>query len=76
MIGSVHYVNVRMLRSYGRYKPGQVVPVTGGLARTLELQRYAVRVHEEPVLQFATAPEPAVERAEAPVMKARRRKRA
>lgn len=70
-------VTVRMLRSYGAYKAGQIVQVTGGLARTLELQRYAVRVVEEPVLQFATAPEPAgIERTEPPVVKARRRKRA
>lgn len=76
MIGTIQSVNVRMLRSYGRYRPGQVVPVTAGLARTLELQRYAVRVQPEPALEFATAPEVAAERAEAPVMKARRRKRA
>lgn len=70
-------VNVRMLRSYGRYRAGQIVPVTGGLARTLELQRYAVRVVPEPVLEFATAPEPeGLERTEPPVVKARRRKRA
>lgn len=70
-------VNVRMLRSYGRYRTGQIVPVTGGLARTLELQRYAVRVVPEPVLEFATAPEPeGLERTEPPVVKARRRKRA
>ena len=70
-------VNVRMLRSYGRYRAGQVVPVTGGLARTLELQRYAVRVTEEPQLEFATAELPDnVERAEPPIAKARRRKRA
>ena len=69
-------VMVRMLRSYGRYRPGQVVPVTGGLARTLELQRYAVRHQEQPQLRFATAPEPEVERAESPVAKQRRRKHA
>jgi len=70
-------VQVRMLRPYGAYKAGQIVPVTGGLARTLELQRYAVRVIAEPVLEFATAPQPAgIERTEPPVVKARRRKRA
>jgi hypothetical protein len=65
-------VMVRMLRSYGRYRPGQVVPVTGGLARTLELQRYAVRVAAEPTLEFSVAPEPEAERAVAPVAKAKR----
>jgi hypothetical protein len=70
-------VKVRMLRSYGRYRAGEVVPVTGGLARTLELQRYAVRVADEPRLEFATAPEPAnMERTETPIAKARRRKNA
>lgn len=70
-------VKVRMLRSYGRYRAGDIVPVTGGLARTLELQRYAVRVVDEPVLEFATAPDPAnMERAEPPIAKARRRKHA
>lgn len=74
---TIQTVQVRMLRSYGRYRPGQIVPVTGGLARTLELQRYAVRVVPEPVLEFATAPEPdGLERTEPPVVKARRRKRA
>jgi hypothetical protein len=48
------------------------VPVTGGLARTLELQRYAVRHVEAPAFEFATAPEPALERAVAPVAKAKR----
>ena len=70
-------VNVRMLRSYGRYRAGQIVPVTGGLARTLELQRYAVRVTEEPQLEFATVTAPEnVERAEPPIVKSRRQKRA
>lgn len=65
-------VRVRMLRSYLRYRPGQVVEVTGGLARTLELQRYAVRHQDPPAFEFATEPEPAAERAVAPVAKAKR----
>ena len=64
-----------MLRSWRGYKAGQVVSVTGGLARTLELDRYAVR-ETQPQFEFGTAPEPpAVERAEAPHGKARRRRR-
>ena len=76
-VSLVQPVHVRMLRSYGRYRAGQIVPVTGGLARTLELQRYAVRGLDEPRLEFATvrAPENG-ERAEPPIVKARRRKRA
>lgn len=70
-------VNIRMLRSWMRYRTGQIVPVTAGLARTLELQGYAQRVKNEPQLEFATAPEPAgAERAESPVAKQRRRRRA
>jgi hypothetical protein len=65
-------VSMRMLRSYGRYRTGQIVPVTGGLARTLELTRYAVRVTAEPAFEFAVAPEPATERAVAPIAKAKR----
>ena len=77
MAVSVQPVQMRMIRSYGRYRAGQIVPVTGGLARTLELQRYAVRVTPEPVLEFATAPEPeGLERTEPPVVKARRKRRA
>lgn len=69
-------VKIEMLRSWMRYRTGQVVSVTNGLARTLELQGYARRVKEQPQLQFATAPEPAgLERAEAPVAQARRGRR-
>lgn len=69
-------VSVRVLRPFMAYRIGQIIPVTRGLARTLELQRYAVPHEEAPQLQFATAPEPVAERAVAPVAKARRRKRA
>lgn len=68
-------VRIRMLRSWRGYKAGQVVNVTGGLARTLELDRYAVR-EKQPQFEFGTASEPpTVERAEAPHGKARRRRR-
>lgn len=70
-------VKVQMQRSYMRYRTGQVVTVTAGLARTLELAGYAKRVAAEPQLEFATAPEPAgLERAEDAVSRQRRRKRA
>ena len=69
-------VKVQMQRSYMRYRTGQVVTVTAGLARTLELAGYAKRVTDVPQFEFATAPEPTdLERAEAPMGK-RRRKRA
>ena len=69
-------VKIKMLRSYMRYRTGQEVVVSGGLARTLELAGYARRVAVEPQLNFATAPEPAnVERADAPYGKAKRRRR-
>lgn len=72
---TIQMENVRVLRPFMAYKTGQVIKVTSGLARTLELQKYAVR-HQEPQLLFAEAPHPAVERAEAPVAKARRRRNA
>jgi len=69
-------VKVQMQRSYMRYRTGQVVTVTAGLARTLELAGYAKRVQDGPLLEFATVPEPAgLERAES-LMGKRRRKRA
>ena len=65
---------MRMLRSYMRYRVGQIVSVTGGLARSLELGKYAERLADEPVLEFATAPEPAgMERTEAPISRRKRR---
>lgn len=73
---SIETVSVRFVRPYQAYRAGEVVGVTAGLARSLELQCYAVR-HQEPQLAFATAPEPAsLERAEAPVAKKRRKRNA
>ena len=75
-MNTIETVSVRFVRPYQAYRTGQVVDVTAGLARSLELQRYAVR-HTEPQLAFATAPEPAsLERAEAPVAKKRRKRNA
>ena len=75
-MNTIETISVRFVRPYQAYKAGQVVDVTAGLARSLELQRYAVR-HTEPQLAFATAPEPAsLERAEAPVAKKRRKRNA
>lgn len=71
MTPTVELIPVRMLRSYMAYRPGQVVRVTPGLARTLELQRYAVRHEEPPAFEFATAPA-ATESADAPISKAKR----
>lgn len=75
-MSTLELVRVRFLRPYTAYRPGQLVPVTRGLARTLELQRIAT-VEEQTPLEFAEAPQPqAVERAEAPVAKRRRKKHA
>lgn len=74
-MSTIQMESVRVLRPFMAYRTGQVIKVTSGLARTLELQRYAVR-HQEPQLLFAEAPQPAAERAEAPVAKARRRRNA
>lgn len=70
-------VTIKMLRSYMRYRTGQEVVVTAGLARTLELAGYAKRVQDVPQFEFATAPEPAgLERAEDAGSRQRRRRRA
>ena len=75
-MSTLELVSVRFVRPYQAYRTGQIVEVTGGVARSLELQAYAVR-QKEPQLTFATVPEPAaMERAEAPVAKKRRRKNA
>lgn len=75
-MNTIETVAVRFLRSYRAYRTGQIVQVTGGLARTLELQKYAVRYTEPPQLQFADAPEPAgLEVAVAPEAKAKRGRR-
>ena len=68
-------VQVRFRRPYMAYKGGQVVGVTKGQARSLELFGRADIVRE-PQLELAVAPEPVVERAVAPVAKAPRRRRA
>lgn len=72
MSTTIPFVKVRFLRSYHAYKAGQIVPVTGGLARTLELQKYAVRHVDPPSFEFATEHEPDFETADAPIAKARR----
>lgn len=75
-MSTIKLVPVRFLRPYAAYRAGQLVPVTRGLARTLELQRIA-RAEEQTPLEFAEAPQPkAMERAEAPVAKRRRKKNA
>ena len=68
-------IQVRFLRPFRAYKPGQVVTVTKGVARSLQLARRAEPL-VEPQLELAVAPEPVVEHAVAPVAKAPRRRRA
>lgn len=75
MSTTVETVRVRFRRPYQAYRAGQVVSVTRGLARTLELTGRADIVREQ-LLELAVAPEPAVEKATAPLAKAPRRRRA
>lgn len=70
----VQTAQVRFKRPYMAYKAGQVATVSKGIARSLEVFGRAVIVRE-PQLQFATAPEPVVEVAEAPVATVARRGR-
>jgi hypothetical protein len=65
----------RFRRPYGAYKTGRVYTFAKGVARSLELFGKADIVRE-PVIEFATAPEPEqLERAVAPVAKAPRGRR-
>jgi hypothetical protein len=66
---------VRFRRPYKAYKTGQLYTFSKGVARSLELYGKADIVRE-PVMEFATAPEPdPVETAVAPIANARRGRR-
>jgi hypothetical protein len=68
-------VRMRFTRSYQIWRAGQEYDFPTGVARSLELTRLAVRV-VTPDVRTAAAPEPpAVERPEAPVAKAARKRR-
>ena len=70
---TIETAQVRFRRPYQAYKAGQVVTVSKGVARSLQLFG---RVDIVPELEVAVAPEPAAaERAVAPVAKAPRRRR-
>lgn len=71
----IETTQVRFLRPFRAYKPGQVVTVTKGLARSLQMARRA-EAFVQPQLELAVAPEPLVEQAVAPAAKAPRRRRA
>lgn len=71
---TIETVRVRFKRPCQAYRPGQVIDVTLGQARTLEMYGQA-EIVREPQLELAVAPEPAVERAVAPAAKAPRRRR-
>jgi hypothetical protein len=66
---------VRFRRPYQAYKTGRVYTFSKGVARSLEMFGKADIVRE-PVIEFATAPEPdPVEAAVAPIAKAKRGRR-
>lgn len=76
MIAAVETAKVRFLRPFRTYKSGQIVTVTKGVARSLQLARLAVVV-QETQLELAVAPESAsLETAVALAAKAPRRRRA
>ena len=73
---TIETAQVRFLRAYQAYKPGQVVTVAKGVARSLVLFGRAEPV-KQLLVETAVAPQPALlETAVAPVAKARRRRRA
>ncbi|MGA1110010.1 MAG: hypothetical protein ACO3VO_00280 [Ilumatobacteraceae bacterium] len=66
---------VRFRRPYKAYKTDRVYTFAKGVARSLELYGKA-DVVRDPVIEFATAPEPdSVETAVAPIAKAKRGRR-
>ncbi len=72
---AVHYVSMRFLRPFRAYRAGQVYEIAPGVARSLELDKIAVRHEPSPQLSFAEAPMPqSLERAEAPPARQRRRR--
>ena len=71
---TIEKASVRFTRPYMGYRAGAVAEVPKGVARSLEVFGRAVIVRE-PQLMFATAPEPVVEVAEAPVATVARRGR-
>lgn len=76
MTSTFETVQVKFLRPYKSYKCGQIVSVSQGVAKSLELMRLA-QPFIESQLELAVAPEPvAMETAVAPVAKAPRRRRA
>jgi hypothetical protein len=71
----IETAQVRFRRPYKAYKTGRVYTFSKGVARSLELFGKADIVRQ-PVIEFATAPEPEpVERAVAPVARAPRGRR-
>jgi hypothetical protein len=67
---------MRFKRAYRGYKAGAVVSMPKGVARSLEIFGFATR-ETQAEIEVAVAPEPAgLERAVAPVVKARRRRKA
>jgi len=76
MTSTIETVQVKFMRPFRAYKLGQIVTVTKGVARSLQLSRLA-QPFIQPQLELAVAPEPfAIETALAPVAKAPRRRRA
>lgn len=74
MTATYEMVQVRFKRPHQAYRVGQLVSVTRGQARTLELFGKAERVNR-PQLELAIAPDVDVEQAIAPAAKAPRRRR-
>jgi len=73
---TIETAQVRFRRPYRAYKAGQVVTVTKGLARSLQVFGKADIVPDSPMIETATAPEPeGLERAISPVAKAKRGRR-
>ena len=68
-------LRLRFSRPYQAYRKGQEITLPKGVARSMILSGIATEVREEPMLEFAVAPEPEAELAITPTAKAARRRK-
>jgi hypothetical protein len=68
-------LRLRFSRPYQSYRKGQEITLPKGVARSMVLSGIATEVREEPMLEFAVAPEPETEQAITSIAKAARRRK-
>jgi len=68
-------MRLKFSRPYQAYRKGQEITLPKGVARSMVISGIATEVREEPMFEFAVAPEPVAEQAITPVAKAARRRK-